>query len=454
DNYRRGSVEASLDQTHWWATMPLGKYFNNDQPGALDSDMGGLSEDVGVDEIPNTGDFGEGDGILQDEEDFNLNGELDLNIQNGVGWFAISHRKETWPEYWPVGTYPGDDRVSGEERSGVRAGRWNGEFGAYARSDQESYYVMDDRENDEFDYYPFTDEESRLPWPNGRRGLGVTVSVRNYQWSARLAEDIMISIYDIENFGKELDKAVVGMYVDPDMGGSTGGDDADFDEKDDITFAFNKQGISNQGLPIGYFGFAFLESPGLIDGIDNDEDGMVDESQNNGIDDDEDWLPWEDVNQNGIWDWEDVGIDRIPATGDFGVYDGTLQPEEDVNGNGLLDNEPINNDVGSDGLGPDDEGYFGPDPDGTEVNGVADTGEPNFDFTDNDESDQVGLTSFYLRDVDNTMGDDETYWSVEIKPGVFNIRPGYQRDIAFSYGSGYVKFAGEERKHRYAIALL
>ena len=60
DNYRRGSVEASLDQTHWWATMPLGKYFNNDQPNALDPDMGGLSEDVGVDEIPNTGDFGEG----------------------------------------------------------------------------------------------------------------------------------------------------------------------------------------------------------------------------------------------------------------------------------------------------------------------------------------------------------------------------------------------------------
>jgi len=454
DNFRRGSVETSLDETHWWAFMPLGKYFNNDQPGALDSDMGGVSEDVGVDEIPNTGDFGEGDGILQDEEDFNLNGELDLNIQNGIGWFAISHRKETWPQYWPAGTYPGDDRVEGEEREGIRAGRWNGEFGAYARSDQESYYVMDDRENDEFGYYPFTDEESRLPWPNGRRGLGVKVSVRNYQWSARLAEDILISIYDTENEGSDLNKVIVGMYVDPDLGGDTGGDDASFDEKDDITYAYNKKGISSRGIPIGYFGFAFLESPGLIDGIDNDLDGMIDESQNNKIDDDGDWLVWEDVNFNGKWDWEDVGIDRIHATGDFGEYDGVLQPEEDVNENGRLDNEPINHDVGSDGLGPDDEGYFGPDPDGTEVNGTPDTGEPNFDFTDNDESDQVGLTSFYLRDCDNTMGDDETYWSVEIKPGVFNIRPGYQRDIAFSYGSGYVKFAGEERKHRYAIALL
>lgn len=454
DNFRRGSVEASLDESHWWSFMPLGKYFNNDQPGALDPDMGGLSEDVGIDETPNTGDFGEGDGILQQEEDFNLNEQLDLNLQNGVGWFAISHRKETWPQYWPTGSYPGDDREPGEERPGVRSGRWNGEFGAYVRADQESYYVMDDRENDEFNYFPFEDSESKLPWPNGRGGLGVKVSVRNYQWSARLAEDLMISIYDIENEGKELNKSTVGMYVDPDLGGSLEGDDANFDEIDDITYAFNKKGLSTQGLPIGYFGFAFLESPGLVDGKDNDLDGRTDESQNNGIDDDGDWIGWVDVNLNGNWDWEDIGVDGIHGTSDYGEYDGTLQPEEDLNNNGILDNEPINNDVGSDGLGPDDEGYFGPDPDGTETNGIPDQGEPNFDFTDNDESDQVGLTSFYLRDCDNTMGDDETYWNVEIKPGVFNIRPGYQRDIAFSYGSGYVKFAGEERKHRYAIALV
>lgn len=454
DNFRRGNVEASLDESHWWAFMPLGKYFNNDQPGALDPDMDGLSEDVGIDEIPNTGDTGEGDGVLQDEEDFNLNGQLDTHLQNGVGWFAISHRKETWPRYWPVGSYPGDGRVQGEERPGIRAGRWNGEFGAYIRSDQESYYVMDDRENDEFSYYPFDDEQSKLPWPNGRRGLGVKVTVRNYQWSARLAEDLLISIYDIENEGKDLDKATVGMYVDPDLGGSLSGDDADFDEKDDITYAYTKEGVSLQGLPVGYFGFAFLESPGLVDGVDNDQDGLIDESQNNGIDDDGDWVGFEDKNFNGEWNWEDVGIDGIPGTNDTGENDGVLQAEEDFNNNEILDVEPLNNDVGSDGLGPGDEGYIGPDPDGTEGNGIPDQGEPNFDFTDNDESDQVGLTSFYLRDCDNTMGDDETYWNVEIKPGVFNVRPGYQRDIAFSYGSGYVKFAGTERKHRYAIALV
>ncbi|MCB0312054.1 MAG: hypothetical protein KDH84_02120, partial [Calditrichaeota bacterium] len=97
-----------------------------------------------------------------------------------------------------------------------------------------------------------------------------------YQWNARLAEDILISIFDITNKGKDLDKCVVGMYVDPDMGGSFTNDDAFFDEIDDITYSWNKTFISNQGLPLGYFGFAFLESPGLgFDGIDNDQDGLV-----------------------------------------------------------------------------------------------------------------------------------------------------------------------------------
>lgn len=443
DNYRRSNSEAALDQSHFYGFMPVGKYFNNDETNATSYDMPGISEDVGKDGVPGTGDEGEGDGILQPEEDFNLNGELDLSMVNEAGWFAISHRRETWPLYWPAGSYPGDNRNPGDEIPGVRQGRWNGEFGAYARADQESYYVMDDRENDEFLYYPFDDSLSRLDWPNGRRGLGIEVEVRNYQWSSRLAEDILISIYDVTNKGKDLNKAVVGMYVDPDLGGSLSGDDASFDEVDDITYAFNRIGLASNGLPIGYFGFAFLESPGLArDGIDNDEDGMIDESQNNGIDDDGDWTPFEDLNGNGVWDSEDLNSNGILDSG------------EDVNNNGILDIEPLNDDLGSDGLGPGFDEYTGPDADGTQGNSMPDLGEPNFEFTDNDESDQVGLTSFYLRRVDNTMANDEAYWDTEIKPGVFTVKPGYQGDIAWSYGSGYVEFAGIEKTHRYAIALL
>lgn len=442
DNYRRGG-ETSLDQSHFYGFMPLPKYFNNHQPNSQDWDIGGIAEDVGIDGIPNTNDFGEDDGVLQTQEDFNKDGLLDNSLLNSVGWYAISHRKETWPEYWPQGSYPGDTRLAGVDKPDIRAGKWNGEYGAYIRADQESYYVMDDRENDEFEYFPFSDPATRKAWPNGKRGLGLKVAVRNYQWSARLAEDILISIYDITNEGKDLDKSVVGMYVDPDLGGSLGGDDAAFDEKDDITYSWTKTGLSSNGLPIGYFGFAFLESPGLAtDGVDNDSDGLVDESQNNNKDDDNDWVRWNDQNANGTWDNEDKN------------FNGTLDFDEDLNSNGRLDYEPLNDDIGSDGIGPDQEDYFGPDPDGTEANGKSDLGEPNFEFTDNDESDQVGLTSFYLRDVDNTMANDEQYWNLEITPGVFNVRPGYQRDIAWSYGSGYVKFSGQEKTHKYAIAFL
>lgn len=440
DNYRRSNAETAPDYSHMYATMPLPKYFNLDQPEATQTpEIGGISEDVGVDGNPRTNDFGEGDGILQPQEDFNQNGKLDLHMKNTVGWFAISHRKETWPEYWPAGSYPGDDREAGEERPGVRAGRWNGEYGAYIRADQESYYLMTDRENDEFEYYPVGDTR---PWPDGRRGLGLITSVRNYQWNARLAEDILISIYDITDVGKDLTKCIVGSYIDPDMGGAYSGDDAAFDRVQDITYAWNKNFRSIEGKPMGYFGFAFLESPGLIDGIDNDEDGMVDESQNDGIDNDGDWESWTDENGNGVWDNEDSN------------HNGLLDPGEDVNGNGILDIEPLNDDLGSDGLGPEYDGYPGPDPDGTEGNGKPDEGEPDFDFTDNDESDQVGLTSFYLRDVDNTVANDEKYWITEIQPGTFKVRAGYQRDICWSYGSGFIQFSGQEKTHRYAIALI
>ncbi|RMG64898.1 MAG: hypothetical protein D6715_09040 [Calditrichaeota bacterium] len=436
-----GDVAPDLSHSYTW--QPLPKYFNLDQPDAQTAPLiGGISEDVGVDGIPKTGDFGEGDGILQPQEDFNNNGQLDLHMQNQVGWYAISHRRETWPAYWPPGTYPGDDRDPNnpaDDRPGIRAGRWNGEFGAYVRADQESYYAMDDRENDEFDYYPFPDDTAS--WPNGRRGLGIRVENRGYQWNARLAEDIYISIYDITNEGLDLNKCIVGMNVDPDLGGPFTNDNASFDQLDDITYAWNKIGITGNGLPIGYFGFAFLESPGLAnDGIDNDQDGLVDESQSDGIDNDNDWRPWEDLNGNGVYDTEDKN------------YNGQLDPGEDLNGNNILDIEPLNDDVGNDGLGPQHNEYTGPDP--GEANGVPDPGEPNFEFTDNDESDQVGLTSFYLKDTDGQMADDERFWTTEILPGTFFVRENYQRDITFTYGSGFVKFAGSERTHRYAIALL
>ncbi|MCH8070035.1 MAG: hypothetical protein IID16_12335 [Candidatus Marinimicrobia bacterium] len=444
DRFSRYDAETSEDQSHRYHWMPLPGYFNNHHPDSYDWDFGGISEDMGIDGIPNSNDEGEGDGLLQLAEDVNRNGILDLSLINGVEWSAMSHRRETWPTWWPPQSYPGDDRMEGDERPGVRAGRWNGEFGAYVRASQESYYLMDDHENDEFEYYPFEDSLSMRPWPYGKRGLGVTVEVRQYQWNAPMAEDILIVIYDIINYGKPISKAVVGMYAEPDIGGHAHSDEADFDQLDDITYAWDLTNYSSIGTPTAYFGFAFLESPGLpFNGIDDDEDGMIDESQTNGIDDDGDWRSWEDENGNGVYDNEDVN------------YNGVLDDGEDANNNGKLDFEPMWDDIGSDGLGPEYDGYTGPDPDGSEANGVPDVGEPNFETMDNDESDQIGLTSWYLRDVDNNMADDENFWNIELQPGRFAIDPEYQRDLGWVYGSGFIELTtGKEGQHRYAIACL
>ncbi len=450
-NFGNNTQELAPDGSHTYHMMPLPKYFNLDEPDATETPLiYGISEDVGKDGIPNSNDEGEGDGKLQPIEDFNNNGRLDLSLQNAVGWFATSNRKETWPEYWPAGSYPGDDRQPGEERPGVRAGRWNGEFGAYVRGDQESYYLMDDRENDEFDYYPFPNDTAG--WPDGRRGLGITVEARTYQWNARLAEDILINIYDITKpvEAKDLDKSVVGMQVDPDLGGQWWNDDAGYNTQDDITYTWNRGGRDQDtGLPTGFFGFAFLESPGLgFDGIDNDQDGMEDERQSDGIDNDDDWRRWEDTNGNGMYDNEDTNYNLI------------LDPGEDLNENGILDIEPIHDDVGSDGLGPQDFEYAGPDPNGTEANGVPDLGEPDFEFTDNDESDQVGLTSVHFKPHSNEQDNDQLFWDAHLQPGVFDSTEDWRTDVAFTYGSGFVEFKNDSSNgpvkpaiHRYAIAL-
>ncbi|MCH6574317.1 MAG: hypothetical protein IH795_03795, partial [Bacteroidetes bacterium] len=191
----------------------------------------------------------------------------------------------------------------------------------------------------------------------------------------------------------------------------------------------------------GYFGFAFLQSPGLIDGIDNDDDGLIDESQEDGIDNDGDWVSFTDSDGNGVWDFEDFN------------FNGVLDVGEDLNGNGVLDVEDLNDDVGSDALAPYDPGYPGPDPDGTEGNGIPDLQEPNFEFTDNDEIDQIGLTSFTSGGTGGIFvpTDDEDYWQTRIVPGMFtNAAAGF--DISFTYGSGFFEIK-PGASESYAIAI-
>src|SRR5690606_37604062 len=87
----------------------------------------------------------------------------------------------------------------------------------------------------------------------------------------------------------------------------------------------------------------------------------------------------------------------------------------DENGNGILDEgELLNDDYGRDGLGPFDIGYPGPDE--GEADGIPTIREPNFDETDVDESDQIGLTGFHLSsrpfyESGSNLQDDTWMWT-------------------------------------------
>jgi hypothetical protein len=161
-----------------------------------------------------------------------------------------------------------------------------------------------------------------------------------------------------------------------------------------------------------------------VDFIDNDNDGIMNERRDNdaGV-----WVEnplsgpgGTPINPNAFFEW----YGRQPKAHWDGDEDQDWVGFDDVNENGIHDQgEAINNDVGSDGVGPDDLNYFGPDLDGTEGNGQPDQGEPNFGRVDNDESDQLGMTSFRM--IDNPghpnpqpnrfqpfwFSDDETWWN-------------------------------------------
>ena len=127
-----GMAHLSKDRTHQQMWQPIPGFYNDGQYGWI----WGINEDVN------------GDGELSPAEDVNYNGNLDLNLEppeSIIKGMAISTDKRTWPEYWPGGSYIGDDRpyFGRPPRTtvpGMRKGRWNGEYKAGPIADQETLY--------------------------------------------------------------------------------------------------------------------------------------------------------------------------------------------------------------------------------------------------------------------------------------------------------------------------
>ncbi len=320
---------------------------------------------------------------------------------------ARSDDPSTWPFHWP-------DRPEDWD------GKWDGFFGKGVKNaDLETFFVFDDNEDRQYllnnNFHPDADDPDR-------GGLGMQVKARGFQWSQVLAEDVIFWYYQITNMSTtDYTKTLFAQYIDWGIGGhdNSSNNAGDYNELLDISYAWSTVSFGSPGhwSPVGLAGYAFLESPGIsTDRIDNDDDGLTDERRDNAakrfintpqedpfiLDPARDtvkfkefygrsWQPHWDADENGNW-----------------------RSFTDLNNNGKWDkNEPLNDDIGSDGIGPFDENYTGPDPDGSEGDGKPEQGEPNFGILDKDESDQLGLTGFAIFPVHKyELHNDEENWQV------------------------------------------
>lgn len=353
----------------------------------------------------------------REEMDRDPTGQIEWGLYPVFGYFnelneypAMSNLPNSWPPLgWPA---------SGDQLKWI--GEWDGRFGrGVIYADLETYFVANDAQDQEYcgpwspkKYYPrpgrkIGDKRPNVtvqfgcPWG----GLGIRVEQRGFQWNNPQARDAIFWEYGIANISNyDLPSVAFGYWVDNAIGDNIAGAGEDdelgfFDRKIDLAYSWDINGIGQGGYPTGTMGFAYLESPGLAyDGIDNDEDGLIDEKRDNeatvkigptdGITNLSNFLSFYQLTLNDLHEHWDADEDQDWMDG------------EDLNGNGIYDvGEDAGDDVGLDGVGPMELNYTGPDegecnhkPDYKQGIGC----EPNFAATDVSESDMVGLTSFQL----------------------------------------------------------
>lgn len=198
--------------------------------------------------------------------------------QPGVALYTDS---KTWPSFWP-------DKLNDASDPGWR-GSWNGFFGKTSSSDEETFFVMDDNNDERYNFASNNTlgvafkPDARNP---GRNGLALEMRVRALQWAQFLAQDNIFWLYEIKNTGTtDYSRAVFGMLVGTYIG-VTGNDGTPQEYDDDFSFFDVSKDLTYTGDypdnnsrnpswvgPVGLVGYAFLESPGNpYDGIDNDND--------------------------------------------------------------------------------------------------------------------------------------------------------------------------------------
>jgi hypothetical protein len=379
---------------------------------------------------------------------------------------AISNDPRTWPNRWP-------DRMSDPDDQGW-AGSWDGYFGKRAAADQESFTVMDDNLYDAWDFVP---DSRAAEGDTMRYGLGLRVEVRGFQWSNPQAGNVVFWHYDITNEGTTDydDNIIFGLYMDSGVGGSELSCDGIYESDDDNAYFDRSSGLNlvytwdayGHGVDLsgscgrtGYLGYAYMETPGnSYDGLDNDQDGVIDETRDSG--------PGTRIDgQAAIRAYVSAHYDLTHFEAFYGPLEnrpayrtGTWFPgDEDMDWTATF------HDVGADGVaGTGDAG---------EGDGIPTEGEPYFDRTDKDESDQIGLTGFKMNRIKAGAGnpnpvtddilfyDQAKHWPTQLWEHFTDANPANRFDdavaanynIGFLFASGPFKLPAGKRE-RFSLAL-
>ena len=353
----------------------------------------------------------------------------------------LTRRPHSWPESWynqALGRYV-----------------WPAFLGNDATSpDEEAYFVVDDYSNAKYEYYPF-------PGDTAKRGLGLDMECRFFQFNNPLAEDIIFLVYRVTNKSpKTINDVYFGMYGDPHIGGANDfGDDLAYfippkgeladpfpQRARSMVYAWDEDGAGDGGLKCGYFGFKFLESPTNSTNLaDDDDDGIIDES------------PFNDL---GVY-IEGVTYPLTTGINDTAKYISVYgRPKARWSGDEDGDWDPAKDDVGIDGIaGTGDLGEGNGKPDiGYDNNGIL-VSEPHFGIRDVDESDQIGLTSFnalaYTNSVPNVPKNDVFFYELLSSDSISVDQEFFRTpsDNIFLYGSGPFTLAPDGTQ-RFSIALM
>ncbi len=372
---------------------------------------------------------------------------------------AISSDARTWPDTWP-------DKTLDSADPGWN-GHWDGYFGKRPAADQESYFVYDDQFYDAWDFNPDSRDSTR-------RGLGLRVEARGFQWANPQAGNVIFWHYDIVNEGTTDydDNIIFGLYMDAGVGGSAVSCDGIAESDDDnayfnrgtglnLVYTWDKRGhgvgLSDPCMTTGYLGYAYLETPGnQFDLLDNDNDGITDEDRDSTV-------GQLIEGQSAIRAYVESHYNMQK----FEAFYGSLETRPaykldtwwtgDENMNWMIDL----NDVGEDGVkDTHDKG---------EGDGRPTQGEPNFGKTDLNESDQIGLSGFKMnriRGADQTQIDNIVFytegnkWPQRLYEQFSNPIPAKRFDsalvtnynIGFLFASGPFKLKAGKRE-RFSLAL-